>query len=122
MNQRRYKPALDRTQRLLLPERVEDYVGENHQIRAVDGSFFKADASKASIQTEDYVDRELERIERKIEEYQQALEEQDAADEEAHKQDTGNDEVLREKIEEMRRRQAEKRDLKARMERSGDRA
>ena len=26
MNQRRYKPSLDRIQRLLLPERVEDYV------------------------------------------------------------------------------------------------
>ena len=36
MNQRRYKPTLDREQRLLLPERVEDYVGENHQIRALD--------------------------------------------------------------------------------------
>ena len=36
MNQRRYKPTLDREQRLLLPERVEDYVGENRQIRALD--------------------------------------------------------------------------------------
>ena len=36
MNQRRYKTTLDRTQRLLLPERVEDYVGENHQVRALD--------------------------------------------------------------------------------------
>ena len=36
MNRRRYKPALDRAQRLLLPDRVEDYVGENHQIRALD--------------------------------------------------------------------------------------
>ncbi len=36
MNQRRYKPSLDRIQRLLLPERVEDYVGENHQICVVD--------------------------------------------------------------------------------------
>ncbi len=36
MNQRRYKPKLDRAQRLLLPDRVEDYVGENHQVRALD--------------------------------------------------------------------------------------
>ena len=36
INQRRYKPTLDRTQRLLLPERVEGYVGENHQVRALD--------------------------------------------------------------------------------------
>ena len=33
---------------------------------AVDGSFFKADASRSSIHTEDYIDKELERIERKI--------------------------------------------------------
>ena len=36
MNQRRYKPTLDRTQTLLLPDRVEDCVGENHQARALD--------------------------------------------------------------------------------------
>lgn len=230
MNQRRYKPTLDRTQTLLLPERVEDYVGENHQVRAldayvdtldlgalgfkhtetgtvagqppynpwsmlklylygyqhgirssrkleaetrrnleviwlvkgmrpsyksiadfrkdhvgqlrevnrdfvllcrelslfggdevaVDGSFFKADASKASIQTKAYVDKALEKIERKIEEYHRALEEQDTEDEKAQKQDVGNDEVLREKIEKLKKRQEEKRDMKARIERSGD--
>lgn len=230
MNQRRYKPTLERTQKLLLPERVEDYVGENHQVRAldayvdtldleslgfkhtetgtvagqppynpwamlklylygyqhgirssrkleaetrrnleviwfvkgmrpsyksiadfrkdhvvqlrevnrdfvllcrelclfggdevaVDGSFFSADASRGSIQTESYVERELESIERKIQEYQQALEDGDAADEEEGRQDTGNDEVLSEKIEKLKKRQEEKRELKARMERSGD--
>ncbi len=36
MNLRRYKPALDRGQTLLLPERVEDYAGENHRVRALD--------------------------------------------------------------------------------------
>lgn len=230
MNQRRYKPTLERTQRLLLPERVEDYVGKNHQVRAldayvdtldlaslgfkhtetgtvagqppynpwamlklylygyqhgirssrkleaetrrnleviwlvkgmqpsyksiadfrkdhvvqlrevsrdfvllcrelslfggdevaVDGSFFKADASKGSIQTESYVDRELDRIESKIEEYHRAVEEADAADEKSRGDDAGNDEVLSEKIEKLKRRQAEKKDIKARMERSGD--
>ena len=91
---------------------------------AVDGSFFKADASGGSIQTEFYVDRELERIERKIEEYHRVLEEQDAADEKTQKQDTGNDEVLSEKVEKMKRRAKEKRELKSRIssERSGDRA
>ena len=229
MNQRRYKPTLDRTQTLLLPERVEDYVGENHQVRAldayvdtldlaslgfkhtesstvagqppynpwamlklylygyqhgvrssrkleaetrrnleviwlvkgirpsyksiadfrkdhvaqlrevsrdfvllcrelslfggdevaVDGSFFSADASRGSIQTEGYIDRELEDIKKKIEEYHRILEEADVADEKAGKQDTGNDEVLSEKIEKLKRRQEEKRELKSRMERSG---
>ncbi len=230
MNQRRYKPTLDRAQSLLLPERVEDYVGENHQVRAldayvdtldlaslgfkhtesgtvagqppynpwamlklylygyqhgirssrkleaetrrnleviwlvkgmrpsyksiadfrkdhvaqlrevnrdfvllcrelslfggdevaVDGSFFSADASRGSIQTEGCVDKELERIEKKIEEYHRVLEDADAADEKSRKQDVGNDEVLREKIEKLKRRQEEKRELKSRMERSGD--
>ena len=230
MNQRRYKPNLDRTQTLLLPERVEDYVGENHQVRAldayvdtlnlgslgfkhtesgtiagqppynpwamlklylygyqhgirssrkleaetrrnleviwlvkgirpsyksiadfrkdhvrqlrevnrdfvvlcrelnlfggdevaVDGSLFKADASKDSIQTRAYVDKALEKIERKIEEYHRALEEQDREDEKAQKQDTNNDKVLREKIEKLKKRQEEKRELKSRMKRSGD--
>lgn len=229
MNQRRYKPTFDRTQTLLLPERVEDYVGENHQVRAldayvdtldlgslgfkhtetgtvagqppynpwamlklylygyqhgirssrkleaetrrnleviwlvkgmrpsyksiadfrkdhvaqlrevnrdfvllcrelslfggeevaVDGSFFSADASKASIHTEAYIDKGLEQIERKIEEYQKALEETDAADEKAQKRDTGDDEVLSEKIEKLKKRQEKKRELKAGMERSG---
>ena len=63
---------------------------------------------------------EFERIEKKIEEYHRALEEADAADEKAGKQDVGNDEVLREKIEKLKRRQEEKRELKSRMERSGD--
>ena len=208
MNQRRYKPTLDREQRLLLPERVEDYVGENHQIRAldayvdtldlaalgfkhtetgtvagqppynpwallklylygyqhgirssrkleaetrrnleviwlvkglrpsyksiadfrkdhvvqlrevnrdfvllcrelslfggenvaVDGCFFKGDASRASIETESYIDKALEEVDRKIEEYQQALEDTDAADDKAGAADTSNDEVLSEKL------------------------
>ena len=229
MNQRRYKPTLDRGQALLLPSRVEDYVGENHQIRAldayvdtldlaslgfrhtetgrvagqppynpwamlklylygyqhgirssrkleaetrrnleviwlvkgtrpsyksiadfrknhvaqlrevnrdfvllckeldlfggdevaVDGSFFSGDASRGSIHTEAYIDKRLEEIERKIEEYHKTLEEADADDEKTGKQDTGNDEVLLEKIEKLRRRQEKKKDIKASMERSG---
>ena len=87
---------------------------------AVDGSFFKADASKKSIQTKAYIDKALEKIEEKIEEYHQILDRQDAADEKAGARDTSNDEVLSEKIEKMKRKQAEKRDIKARIERSGD--
>ena len=229
MNQRRYKPTLDRAQRLLLPDRVEDYM-ENHQIRALDAyvdtldlavlgfkhaetgttagqppynpwamlklylygyrhgirssrkleaktrrdleviwlvkglrpsyksiadfrkdhvrqlrevnrdfvllcrelslfggevaaadsSFFKADASKTSIQTETYVNKALEKIDKKIEEYHQALDRQDAADDKAGAQDVSSDEVLLEKLEKIKQRQAEKRGLKARIERSGD--
>ena len=58
------------------------------------GSFFKVDASRGSIQTESYVDGELERIEKKYRGVSQALEEADAADEKAGKQDTSDDKVL----------------------------
>ena len=75
---------------------------------AVDGSFFKADASKKSIQTKAYIDKALEKIDEKIEEYHQILDRQDAADEKAGARDTSNDEVLSEKIEKMKRKQAEK--------------
>ena len=71
------------------------------------------------MQTEAYVNKALEKIDKKIEEYQRAIEEQDAADDKAQAQDTSNDEVLSEKFEKMKQRQAEKRDLKARIERSG---
>ncbi len=87
---------------------------------AVDGSFFSADASRASIRTRGYIDRELENIESRIEEYQQELEEADAADEKAGRQDAGNDKMLREKIEKLKKRQKENRETKDRMERSGD--
>ena len=53
------------------------------------------------------IDKGLEQIERKIEEYQKALEETDAADEKAQRQDTGNDEILSEKIEKLKKRQEE---------------
>ena len=36
MNQCRYKSTLDCTQRLLLPDKLENYVGENHQVRVPD--------------------------------------------------------------------------------------
>ncbi len=87
---------------------------------AVDGSFFSADASRASIRTGGYIDRELENIESRIEQYQRELEEADAADEKAGIQDAADDRMLREKIEKLGKRQEETRETGDRMERSGD--
>jgi hypothetical protein len=47
---------------------------------AVDGSFFKANANKAGIYTEDKLNKQLAYLDKKIADYQQALAEQDAAD------------------------------------------
>jgi hypothetical protein len=52
---------------------------------AVDGSFFKADASKAGIYTETKLNKQLAALEQKLNAYQQALAEQDAADDKAGK-------------------------------------
>ena len=57
---------------ILLCREFSLFGGENV---AVDGCFFKGDASRASIKTEAYIDKALEEINRKVEEYQQALEE-----------------------------------------------
>jgi transposase len=50
---------------------------------AVDGSFFKADASKAGIYTDDKLNKQLAALEKKINDYQQALSDHDAADDQA---------------------------------------
>jgi hypothetical protein len=50
---------------------------------AVDGSFFKADASKDSIFTAKKLERQLEELDKRIEAYQQQLAEQDTADDKA---------------------------------------
>ncbi len=62
----------------------------------------------------------MENIESRTEEYQRELEESDAADEKAGRQDTGNDKVLREKMEKLKKCRKENRETEDRMERSGD--
>ena len=73
-----------------------------------DDSFFSADASRGSIQTKDYIERQLESIEKKIEEYHKALDEQDIVYEKGERWHTGNDEGLREKIKKLRKNQEQK--------------
>jgi len=48
---------------------------------AIDGSFFKGNASKASIYTEKKLEEQLAELDKKVADYQKQLEEQDALDE-----------------------------------------
>ena len=86
----------------------------------VDGSFFKADASKDSIATEAKLNKQLERLDRHIEAYQAALAEQDAADDEAGKGSLVEDEQLVEKLRLLEERQAAKKAQQQALKDSGE--
>ncbi|MGH8498223.1 MAG: transposase, partial [Methylococcales bacterium] len=88
---------------------------------AVDGSFFKANASKESIYTENRLNKQLEELDKKIAEYQEALAEQDAADERAERGSSVEDEKLVEKLEALKVKQAEKKALQERLKAGGGR-
>jgi transposase len=102
--------ALTATNRdfLLLCKELSLFGGEEV---AVDGGFFKADASKAGIYTEEKLSKQLEQLEKKIIEYQQALAEQDAADDKAVKGRLVEDTQLAEKIKLLQEKQAAKKAL-----------
>jgi hypothetical protein len=78
---------------------------------AVDGSFFKANANKAGIYTENKLDKQLAALEKKINDYQQALAEQDVADDKAGKGSLIEDEQLADKLKCLQEKQAEKKAL-----------
>ena len=78
---------------------------------AVDGSFFKADANKAGIYTEDKLNKQLAALEKKINDYQQALTEQDAADDKAGKGSLVEDPHLADKLKRLQAKQTEKKAL-----------
>lgn len=87
---------------------------------AVDGSFFKADASKNSIYTEKQLNQQLEALELKIKSYQDAIAAQDQLDDEARLGSFVEDAQLPEKLERLQQRQAEKQALKRQLEASGE--
>jgi len=78
---------------------------------AVDGSFFKADASKTGIYTEPQLNKQLSALEQKINDYQQALADQDAADDKAGKGSLVEDPHLADKLKRLYEKQAEKKAL-----------
>jgi hypothetical protein len=85
---------------------------------AVDGSFFKADASKDGIYTDKKLEQQLAELDKKIEAYQQQLAEQDAKDEESSLESLVDDLDLAQKIERLKKQQAEKRKLQDRLKAS----
>jgi transposase len=98
----------------LLCRRLDLFGGE---LVAIDGSKFKAQNSKGRNFTHKKLKRQIKELEKKIDEY---LEELDQADEEEKDlPDKPNADQLREKIEAMKRRQAERRQLEEQMRQSG---
>ena len=78
---------------------------------AVDGSFFKANAGKQGIYTEDKLKQQLAYLDKKIADYQHALAEQDRADDAAGKGSLVDDEQLQQKLDLLQAKQAEKKAL-----------
>jgi transposase len=87
---------------------------------AVDGSFFKADASKISIYTGHKLEQQLAELDKKIEAYQQQLAEQDALDDKCRLESLVEDNELSQKIERLKKQQAQKKDLQDRLKASSE--
>ena len=101
---------------LLLCKELDLFGGEEV---AVDGSFFKADASKSGIYTEHSLNKSLAALDEKIDKYQKALEQQDKADDEAGKGSLIEDDQLEEKIKQLQNRQKQKKALQQQLKDSG---
>jgi transposase len=82
---------------------------------AVDGSFFRADASKDSIYTGKKLEQQLAELDKRIEAYQQQLAEQDALDDNCRLESLVDDKELSQKIERLKKQQAQKKDLHDRL-------
>jgi transposase len=87
---------------------------------AVDGSFFKADASKDSIYTAKKLEQQRAELDQKIEAYQQQLAEQDRADDKAGLGSLVEDQDLANKIARLKKQQAEKQALQDQLNASPD--
>ena len=85
---------------------------------AIDGSFFKADASKDSIYTDKKLEQQLADLDQKIEAYQQQLAEQDARDDKSRLDSLVDDQDLSQKIERIKQQQARKRALQDKLKAS----
>ena len=111
--------ALTATNRdfLLLCKELSLFGGEEV---AVDGSFFKADANKDGIYTEEKLNKQLDYLDKKIIAYQEAIDQQDKADDEAGKGCQIEDEHLNEKLLILKEKQAQKKVLHQQLKDSGD--
>ena len=110
--------ALTATNRdfVLLCKELQLFGGET---LGIDGSFFKADASKDSIYTEDKLNQQLQQLqqlEQKINVYQEQLAVQDEADNQAGLGSLTEDKHLNEKITALKEQQAVKKALQKRLQ------
>lgn len=87
---------------------------------AVDGSFFKADASKDSIYTGKQLEQQLADLDKKIEAYQQQLAEQDSGDDRKGLGSLADDQDLVKKIAFLKGKQTEKKRLQDQLKDSSD--
>jgi len=101
---------------LLLCKELSLFGGETV---AVDGSFFKADASKQGIYTEDKLKNQLEALEKKITQYQDELDKQDAADNTLNQGSLNEDKNLAEKLALIKQKKLEKEALQQQLKDSG---
>jgi transposase len=101
---------------VLLCKELQLFGGET---LGIDGSFFKADANKDSIYTEDKLHRQLQQLEQKINAYQEQLALQDEADNQAGLGSLTEDNHLNEKITALKEQQAVKKALQKRLQTSG---
>ena len=91
------------------------------EVVAVDGSFFKADASTDGIFTAKKLDDQLTALEQQIDAYQRRLAEQDAQDDQAGLGCLAEDGELTDKLARLKERLTEKRALQERLKQSADR-
>ena len=90
------------------------------ELVAIDGSFFKGNASKKSIRTKKQLKAQLKRISEDIKQYEAELSEQDRADEEHSLGSVVEEENLTQKLEALKERKAEKDAELTRLKRSGE--
>lgn len=102
---------------VVLCKELELFAGE---LAGIDGSFFRASASKASIQRKEQLKKEIERIEKEIENYQQALNDRDQEDACQGVGSLVEDAELSEKLEALKSRQADGQALLENMEAQGE--
>ena len=109
--------ALTATHRdfVLLCKELQLFGGET---LGIDGSFFKADASKDSIYTEDKLHQQLQQLAQKITAYQKQLAVQDEADNQAELGSLTEDKHLNEKITALKEQQAVKKAMQMRLQNS----
>lgn len=97
-------PALRQVNKdfVLLCKELELFGGE---LAGIDGSFFRANASKASIQTRDQIKKGIARLEKSIKHYQETLNQCDHADDQQRLGSLVEDDALAEKLQTLKARQ-----------------